>query len=335
MATFALLLVTMVTLTRSDCIQLHTTKGNKLDGYQYSEFSGSDLMSCFKTCRDHGHCQSINYKRDGSLCELNNRTREASPLHFITADHWLYFNNPFKTLIGSNKSLPGRSCKDIRDSSPGLQLANQEYWIDPGNSMQPFTVYCDMSTDGGGWTLIASTVVNMDNETIGGMIRQTNYRSISNYSINSLRIDVPAIRQLRLDMGFVQLRYFCHKKSVGRTFHIITKKNELGQQVVEYFTEDGKDQSQSCNSYFRGPGDDSILASSCEKWGSDGSSSEIGKWGYYQHNGTYRIYNEPAYWNSHGGKYFINFIPGRLCCDEDKSNCDHLSAGDVWKLFVK
>lgn len=188
----------------------------------------------------------------------------------------------------------------------------------------------------GGWTLIASTVVNVDNDTTGEMLRTSNFRYISNYTVNTLRIDVPAIRELRNKMGFTPLRYYCFKKSVKRTFHIITKKNDLGENVLKYFTQDGEDQTSSCNSYFRGPDDNSFLASNCDRWGHHGNSSGLGKWGFNKHNGTYRIYNEPAYWNGDGSnKYFINFIPGRLCCDEDKKDYSYMSVGDFWKLYVR
>jgi hypothetical protein len=203
--------------------------------------------------------------------------------------------------------------------------------------IQFLNIYCIIDTyyHLGGWTLIARTVVTTDNEAIKSMIRETNYRQISNYSQNNLRIDVPGIKKLRKDMGFSQLRYFCHKKSVGRTFHIITTKNNKGENVVNYFTVDHLNQRNACESYFRGPGDTSVLASNCAKWGNDGINVEIGKWGYYQHNGTFRIYNDPVYWNGTNEKYFVNFVPERLCCDENINNLKQLSSGDSWKLYVR
>ena len=46
-----------------------------------------------------------------------------------------------------DKDLPGLSCKDISDSHK--DLASGVYWIDPTDSSNPFTVFCDMTTDGG------------------------------------------------------------------------------------------------------------------------------------------------------------------------------------------
>ena len=53
----------------------------------------------------------------------------------------------FIARIGIDKDLPGLSCKDISDSHK--DLASGVYWIDPTDSSNPFTVFCDMTTDGG------------------------------------------------------------------------------------------------------------------------------------------------------------------------------------------
>lgn len=57
--------------------------------------------------------------------------------------HFVYF----LAYLGKDKDLPGVSCKDINDSHDNL--TSGEYWIDPSNSNDPFTVFCDMTTDGG------------------------------------------------------------------------------------------------------------------------------------------------------------------------------------------
>jgi hypothetical protein len=59
----------------------------------------------------------------------------------------------------------------------------------------------------------------------------SDYRNITNLGIYEL-VNQPGLLQLKQDMGFTQMRYFCRKASVGRVFHIMTAKNESGFDVV-------------------------------------------------------------------------------------------------------
>ncbi|KAL9952132.1 hypothetical protein ACROYT_G039342, partial [Oculina patagonica] len=59
--------------------------------------------------------------------------------------------------LGSDKSNPGYSCKDLLDNG---QTTDGVYWIFLGDRREAFPVYCDMA--GGGWTLVFKAVSGAD-----------------------------------------------------------------------------------------------------------------------------------------------------------------------------
>ena len=82
----------------------------------------------------------------------------------------------------------------------------------------------------GGWTLVKQRTLAVTSPSTSRTFLH-GYRKIGNLSAAEY-ISATGLNLMKNEMGFNQIRYFCHKQSVGRTVHVMTALNDLGFDVV-------------------------------------------------------------------------------------------------------
>lgn len=164
------------------------------------------------------------------------------------------------------------------------------------------------------------------------IVESDSYREIiSNHSSNKHYLLRDGFNQLKNDIGFTQIRFYCFKKKAGRVFHIMTRNDTKGANVVEFFTE-SDNIPEACDSFTRLPDDNSTLARNCDMWGFPTKD----QWGHKSLRNDVRLFHRPFLWALK--HYYILYIqdndPRRLSCDDHKNKAD-LSLGDIWHIFVR
>ena len=148
------------------------------------------------------------------------------------------------------------------------------------------------------------------------IVRSDSYKAIlPKHSSNNHFLLRNGFKQLKQDIGFTQIRFYCFKKERGRVFHIMTNKNTKGANVVKFFTTSDT-MPVACGSFSRLPNDNSSLAANCDKWGYPTAN----RWGHSAYRTDDRLFERPLTW-PYTRFYRISGNPYQ---------CD-----DTWQIFVR
>lgn len=121
--------------------------GMALKGFVFKRISATAPHRCDIACEREVVCQSYNYVFAEKVCELNNRTKEASPENFRSDEVRFYMRRMNgRAPLGSLPELAALSCHEIK-LSEGKDTISKKYWLDPTGIGKPVLVYCDMKME--------------------------------------------------------------------------------------------------------------------------------------------------------------------------------------------
>ena len=86
----------------------------------------------------------------------------------------------------------------------------------------------------GGWLVVCNIVF----DGFFNISEKSSYRGIQNYVDHSkMCLNKEAMKKFQTILSFTQLRFYCKKQNPGRTFHVVTAANSIGQAVIQYFSD--------------------------------------------------------------------------------------------------
>jgi len=88
-------------------------------------------------------------------------------------------------LVDGTQTNPGTSCTDILNKNPSATSGN--YWIKPPGADTAFQVQCDMTTDGGGWTLVLNHPLTAGISAVTGWTTGNQVGTSADFTNNALK----------------------------------------------------------------------------------------------------------------------------------------------------
>jgi len=198
----------------------------------YGALGGDNGWSGANTLTGETTVNGVNFnKTEAKLFRFQNAASHPSTCdgtvvglsYYNTTDSALYVCNgkdffPFATVIplGSDAN-PAKSCKAILDAK--VAKGDGLYWLDPdgaSGSNAKFQTWCDMTTDGGGWTTIGQATSQSTGADVQMFNSQDRGTMSASLSTGTYRIGWQKV--LGGYSGNVEVQYYCYKTDLSYTF---------------------------------------------------------------------------------------------------------------------